>query len=99
MTFIVSGDEEGAWLGLQQDLTFFKRNLEYRCVFVRAPPHPELAMRFQGRLAPGGCFRDTGKAKAQRHFPEAFRIDSPLSLHRAARSRLCDLCDKVAARA
>jgi hypothetical protein len=60
VAFVVSGDEERARLGLHEDLTLFERNLEYRRVFVLAPPYPELAMRFQCRLAPGDSLLDTG---------------------------------------
>ena len=37
---VVGGEKEPVRLGFDEDLALFDRNLEYRCVLVRAPSFP-----------------------------------------------------------
>jgi len=60
---VVRGEEEGLGLDLDEDLPLFNRDLEYRRVFVRAPPDPELSVRLHGRLAMGRRFLHARQVK------------------------------------
>ena len=65
----------------QQHVALLDRHLEDGRVLVRAPPHPELAVRLQGRLAERRGFFDARELEPQRHPPDAVPVALPFGLH------------------